>query len=264
MKKFPVTIWIFVGLCAASVAAFGTALRDTVAGLMVQSNLCKQGDILCVLRDTSIFIVVVLSIVFLVELLAGQRGDWHRVKFTRWMPVIDHEVLGGITIQNDTDTDLEECRAALIGCHAAASTPSIEAMTENPGSSLTDRLLPSTLFWSVGGKLQTEVDIGRGKEGYLAIGYPIQKSEAQATGREFIYKIKTVAVELIHPVSRGYIDIRINAKVNSKSIAAARKSVRIEVTDKTLFFREVLDTRRSKKNQRSPLGGTKAQPGIQQ
>lgn len=191
------------------------------------------------------FVALFIIVVREYYLVLSEEG-WDEVGFSTWSPVGGgyNPVWGGIKLQNNKDFDLEECEAEIIGYDDDREVARGFIATT---SLFKDSWFPRKLFWRVDGEFWASTKIGRGKEAYLAIAYPSSKDDVQVVGREFQFRIQTSGMIFVHPIENGFVDVRLSARVNNKPLAPIIKSVRIEVQDKTVFIRDVIDVQEKRK-----------------
>lgn len=240
MQKYRVTYWVLWVIGGALLVAFAGGVFNAMNGVIVQIGWCANSDNLCLLWRYGIFAFGLIVVSIIIDILFLIRNDWNMVEFKEWKPFTHESVLGGIKVCNGKDFDLINCTAEIVRYEHETY---FKKGLPQPIDYYPDTFLPRSLFWLVDRKPVIEMDIKRGKEGYLAIFFPSTHIDSKSKMPGISYEIKLHNKEIhVNPVRVGYIYVRISAKLNDKTLNPIIMRIRIDVENETHFLREIKST----------------------
>ncbi len=209
-------------------------------GINSQSILRYVIDHLLLIMATLPFVAMLIILVREYYTILSEEG-WEEVEFSTWNPyALINDVTGGIKLRNTKNSDLEQCLAELLGYE---SDDIVHPNALTGSRILQDSYLPGKLYWLVDLSLQTSTAIARGKEGYIAITYLPSEGKKKSVRHKSQYQIQTLTA-VIPGLERGFVDVRISAKVNGKSLSPIIKRVRIEPEGMIVRVTRVIDSRK--------------------
>ena len=197
----------------------------------------------CNLYFVSLFVLILYATYMILNIVPFLK-DWYGVEFSvsiSWS--MDYMVLMGLNIHNGKNVELEECRADLLSYYSdfqiEHNFPAIVGYFSDGA------MLPLNLYWFVGKNLKYKDTIGIGRDGYIAIVFPLTKQESDmVVGKEHIYKIRGIGLELQNPIDdKGYLEVRISAKGMESII----KILKLEIVNRSLSLNIVQNNEEIKK-----------------
>lgn len=236
MQKHLFTFTITIAILAAFLGEFGSRGLDIMSGFIIRLGWCGSQDGRCLFLYQLATLAGILLIAFWGDSLVLQYTDWTKVDLSVWHP-LDNEVLGGIVLHNNSWVDLDDCIAELIRYeddeHRKAGISNFSDFFRERGR------LPRKLFWFVDGEFETIEKIGRGKEGFLAIIFPMRDKDQIVAGKTMTYKVVTDGIGFSEPISKGWFELRISSQVNSAPLPLLKIGVRLEIENKIAVIKEI-------------------------
>lgn len=241
MEKHPFTYAYLLAIAAAFLGEFGTRGLDAMSGTIIQWGWCGAKSNTCLFAFQFATLAILFGIVVSIDTLILRQKDWTKVSFSEWTP-LDPNILGGVKIKNDSSVDLEDCEIDLVRYESdRESEPKIAEMAgemllimERSGH------LPNKLFWFDKRREPKAIErIGRGKEGYVMLLFPVNEG-TQVMGRKPTYQIQTDGIAYVEPILRGWLHLRILARVKGSPLPMQKISVRLEVENDTPLIRKII------------------------
>ena len=207
-----------------------------MSGFITSSGWCGQQDGLCLFfYQAGVLVVAILSALGL-DTLRNRNYDWTRVAISVWNPQ-DNYVLGGIRLSNNSWVDLEDCVAELVRIeddrHKKMKIPGINDFWLERGT------LPKKMYWWDSGEFENSKKIGRGKEGFLAIAFPVEDKDQLIPGKKLLYQVRSVGMNFLNMIDSGWFDLRISAHVRGEPLPLKKISVRLEIESDVPVLKEI-------------------------
>jgi hypothetical protein len=241
MEKYPVTFAYVVAVAAAFLGEFGSRALDAMSGLIINWGWCGANGASCLFFYQLALLLICLGIVIAVDKSVLQQRNWTKVSFSEWFPV-DGDVIGGIIVHNETIVDLKDCEVDIVGFDDDLMNASGFAnnMVEFFDLMKKEGTFPSRLFWYEGkNNPKAIVNIGRGKEGYIMLVFAVD-DKTKVMGRKPTYQIRTDRLAHVEPFMKGWLYLRLSARVNDVPLPLMNIAVRLEVENETPVIKQIL------------------------
>jgi len=236
MEKHPITSAVIIALVAAFLGEFGSRGLDAMSNFIITKGLCEASSGGCLFIFQFAVLIFAIVAAFLGDTLVKNQSNWSKVKISPWHPN-SHEVLFGITIQNNSWANFDDCIVELTGYEdermAKLKMISFDTILKQRGD------LPKRLLWRVNGAPEDTTRIGRGKEAHLMLGFPIEKSDLVVVGKDMYFKVITSGLAIIDPFIEGWLYIRISAQVNNSPLPLRKIAVKIAIENKTPVIKDI-------------------------
>jgi hypothetical protein len=236
MEKHPITSTVIITIVAAFLSQFGSLGLDAMSNFITNKKWCTAGNDGCLFIFQLVVLIGIILIAILGDSLILQYSNWTRVSFSVWNP-LGIGVLGGIVLHNNSWVDLDDCIAELIRYEEREYK---KVRVFNWSDFFRERGgLPKKLFWMVDEEFETIKKIGRGKESFLAICFPMGEKDQVVVGKTMTYKVITDGVEFSEPIKEGWFEIRISAQVNNRPLPLLKIGVKLEMENDISKIKEV-------------------------
>jgi hypothetical protein len=236
MEKHPITSTIVIAIVAAFLGEFGSRGLDAMSNFIIHNGWCATGNDSCLFFFQFFVLVFIIAIAFAGDTFVKNQSSWAKVKISAWHP-FSNDVLCGITIQNNSWSNLDDCVVELTGYEDERMTKlnmkSFDVLLKQRGD------LPKKLLWRVNREPEDTTKIVRGKEANLMICFPIEKSDLVVVGKDMYFKVITNGLSIIDPFIEGWVYIRISAQVNNSPLPLRKIAIRIALENKNPVIKEI-------------------------
>jgi hypothetical protein len=240
MERRFFTVTVVIAILAAFLGEFGKRGLDVMSGFIIGSGWCGQQNGLCLFSYQAGVLILIVLLALGLDSLRNRNHDWTRVAFSVWNPQ-DSDVLGGIKLSNNSWVDLEDCVAELVRLeddrYRRMKLPGISDFWLERGT------LPKRMYWWDSGDFENNKKIGRGKEGFLAITFPVEDKDQVIPGRKLLYQVRSVGMGFVNMIDSGWFDLRISAYVRGEPLPLKKISVRLEIENDVAVLKEILDAK---------------------
>ena len=236
MQKHPFTLTIIIAIVAAFLGEFGSRGLDIMSGFIIHLGWCGSQNGACLFLYQLGVLIGVIVLAFSGDSLVLRYTNWTKADFNVWHP-FGVDVLGGVVLHNNSWVDLDDCIAELIRYeddeYRKAGIPNFSDFFREQGR------LPRKLFWFADNEFETAIKIGRGKEGFLAIAFPMEEKDQIVAGKIMAYRVITDGTSFGEPIKEGWFEIRMSAQVNNAPLPLLKIGVRLEIENNIPVIKEI-------------------------
>jgi hypothetical protein len=206
---------------------FGKKGLDVMSGAIIQFGWCNADNGACLFGFQIVVLLIILALARWIDMYILHQRSWAKVDFSRW-DAMEQDVMGGVRLHNGSLVDLKDCEVdfmgfdddALVGMEISGFSAYLEGMGK----------LPRSLFWyDVKMEPKSITDIRRGKDGLIMVIFTTANEKSLVSGRKPTYKIAADGSSHYEPFMKGWINLRISARVGDDPLPLMKIRVRVEV-----------------------------------